>query len=573
MTLFDGAIVAFYFLFLIIVTAIFKRFTKGSDDFIHGGSAMMWWMAGATAFMTQFSTWTFTGAAAKAFEDGLVILFVFWGNAIGFFVASLYFASRYRRLRVSTPMEVIKLRYGVLSEQIFTYLQIPLTILSAAIWINGLALFMAATFHVPTNITILMVGVLVTFIALSGGAWTVSATNVIQLILLVVITGVIGVFALIKVGGIYEIAGNFPVPFIWGDQINFWQIFILWVVCITIKQIFSVNNSMSCYRFLVTINDKEAKKAAIFTAILFIIGPVLWFIPPWTAAIQHIDLADLYPHLGDGVNTAAYLAFVQTNMPAGVLGLTIIVMLSSTISPMTTALNRISGICVRSLYSYIIKDSSDRAILFFGKVTTLFAGIFATASALFFNQIKEYSFFDIMMLFGALVQLPIIIPSFLGIIILKTPKWSGWTTLLIGFMVSIFAQFIFDVRWLYDGALSKRESVDLHIAWTILLQVIITGGYFCLTRLFYKQGKEARLWGVFIRNLRRPISPNEEAIINKNQSLFLGKTSMMLALGFMIFSIIAYGFSLPLALIYLWIALLIACCGGFFIWQARHHEH
>ncbi|MDN3702328.1 hypothetical protein QWY96_18000 [Vibrio artabrorum] len=27
--------------------------------------------------MTQFSAWTFTGAAAKAYEDGLTVLFIF----------------------------------------------------------------------------------------------------------------------------------------------------------------------------------------------------------------------------------------------------------------------------------------------------------------------------------------------------------------------------------------------------------------------------------------------------------------------------------------------------------------
>ena len=72
----------------------------------------MWWMAGATAFMTQFSAWTFTGAAAKAYEDGLTILFIFWGNALGFFVAAAYFAARFRKLRVDTAMEVIRQRFG-----------------------------------------------------------------------------------------------------------------------------------------------------------------------------------------------------------------------------------------------------------------------------------------------------------------------------------------------------------------------------------------------------------------------------------------------------------------------------
>ena len=61
----DISIIAGYFVFIIIAAFIFKRFAKTSSGFIRGGGAMMWWMAGATAFMTQFSAWTFTGAAGK----------------------------------------------------------------------------------------------------------------------------------------------------------------------------------------------------------------------------------------------------------------------------------------------------------------------------------------------------------------------------------------------------------------------------------------------------------------------------------------------------------------------------
>ncbi|SBT15122.1 Sodium/glucose cotransporter [Vibrio celticus] len=157
----------------------------------------MWWMAGATAFMTQFSAWTFTGAAAKAYEDGLTVLFIFWGNAFGFFVAAGYFAPRYRKMRVETAMEAIKVRFGRASEQVYTWLSFPLTIMFAAIWLNGLALFAAAVFNIDLVVTIVGVGLIVNFIVTSGGSWTVSATSVIQLICWLRL----GAFALLEVGG------------------------------------------------------------------------------------------------------------------------------------------------------------------------------------------------------------------------------------------------------------------------------------------------------------------------------------------------------------------------------------
>jgi len=56
-------------------------------------------MVGASAFMTQFSSWTFTGAAGKAYTDGLAVAFIFVGNALGFFFNYLYFAPRFRQMR------------------------------------------------------------------------------------------------------------------------------------------------------------------------------------------------------------------------------------------------------------------------------------------------------------------------------------------------------------------------------------------------------------------------------------------------------------------------------------------
>ncbi len=72
------------------------------------------------------------------------MMFIFWGNALGFLVAAAFFAKRYRRLRVETAMEVIRIRFGGVSEQVFTWLSFPITLIACAIWMNGLAAFFSA---------------------------------------------------------------------------------------------------------------------------------------------------------------------------------------------------------------------------------------------------------------------------------------------------------------------------------------------------------------------------------------------------------------------------------------------
>ncbi|NUW75742.1 transporter [Vibrio mediterranei] len=533
----DGVIVIGYFAFVLFAALAFKRFTTDSSGFIRGGGAMMWWMAGATAFMTQFSAWTFTGAAAKAYEDGLTVLFIFWGNALGFFVAAWYFAERYRKLRVETAMEVIKVRFGRSSEQVYTWISFPLTILSGAIWLNGLGIFASAVFNIDLMVTIIGVGCLVTFIAVSGGSWTVSATNVIQLILLVAITMAVGVYALIEIGGPSELINQYPTETYMGHDISYWQIFWLWVVVMMMKQTMNTNNALSCYRFLVTTNEKEAKKAALVTGILFIVGPVMWFVPPWATAAMGVDLMAYYPTLGTSANNAAYVYYIDHFLPAGMLGLVLAAMIAATISPMTTALNRNAGIFVRNVYQSIIKPQANEVEqLRVGQVATLVNGVLCVLAALMFASIKEYSFFDIMMLFGALLQTPLSIPSLLAFVTLKTPDWSGWATIAVGLCVSAFMQFIFQVDWLlplFDTAsFSHRETVDLQVAATMLAHLFITGGFFMMTRYFYQKPIGARLGelNTLKKNLLTPISKEEEAPVDFRQGAYLGRMCQVLGL-------------------------------------------
>ena len=526
MTHLDWFVLALYFVFLLIVTNAFKRHASNADGFIKGNGAMTWWMAGATAFMTQFSAWTFTGAAAKAFEDGLSIMFVFWGNALGFFVSALFFASRYRRLRVATAMDVVRLRFDKLSEQVFTWSSFPITLIGAAIWLNGLGAFLSATFGISIDVTIVSISLLVTFIALTGGVWTVSATNVIQLVLLVTITMVVGATAAKHVVSLpVESLSNT----VMGESMHTWQIFIAWVAIMLLKQTLTTNNALSSYRFLTTSNEKEASRSALLAGALFLIAPLLWFAPPWFVASLNIDLGLSYPELGGGANNAAYLYYIEHYMPQGLLGLVMVAMLAATVSPMTTALNRNAGIVVNNVYlSLINPHASSEQQMRLGKIATVLTGLLACGVALLFARIEDYSLFDIMMIFSALLHMPMSIPSLLAMLNLRTPPWSGWATVLVGILVSAWMHFVFDVHWLepFIGPLNHRESVDMMVVCSLLAHVIVTGGFFLSTALMTKRPYFNH---TVSERIHTPISKQEQTPIDHANGIFMGKA--MTALG------------------------------------------
>ena len=111
-TSYDYAVIVFYFLFMLGMGWLAARFIKNTSDYFRGGGQMLWWLVGASAFMTQFSAWTFTGAASKAYTEGWPILVIFFSNALGFLFNTLYFAARSRQMRVITAIEAVRIRFG-----------------------------------------------------------------------------------------------------------------------------------------------------------------------------------------------------------------------------------------------------------------------------------------------------------------------------------------------------------------------------------------------------------------------------------------------------------------------------
>ncbi|MEL7443772.1 MAG: transporter, partial [Pseudomonadota bacterium] len=237
----DTFVVLAYFFFLVAIGWMFRKFTTSTSDYFRGGGKMLWWMVGATAFMTQFSAWTFTGAAGRAFNDGFVVVILFLANAFGYFLNYLYFAPKFRQLRVVTAIEAIRQRFGKTSEQFFTWAGMPDSLISAGIWLNGLAIFVAAVFNIPMEATIIVTGLVLMLMAVTGGSWAVVASDFMQMLVIMAVTITCAVAAYFHGGGIGNIVSNFHGDFMLGNNLNYISIFVLWVVFIFVKQ-FGVMN-------------------------------------------------------------------------------------------------------------------------------------------------------------------------------------------------------------------------------------------------------------------------------------------------------------------------------------------
>ncbi|HAS6323858.1 TPA: sodium:solute symporter family protein [Vibrio vulnificus] len=494
---YDYLVIAGYFALMVAISLLFKKMASNStSDYFRGGGKMLWWMVGATAFMTQFSAWTFTGAAGKAFNDGFAVMAVFIGNMVAYIFAYFYFARRFRQMRVDTPTEGVKRRFGNTNEQFFTWVIIPLSVINAGVWLNGLGVFASAVFNADIVTTIWVTGIAVLAISLLSGAWGVVASDFIQTLVVAVISIACAAVALYVVGGPGEIVENFPGGFIMGPDMNYPLLLVCTFIFFIVKQLQSINNMQESYRFLNAKDSKNASKAAVMALVMMVFGAIIWFIPPWASAILYPDAATQYASLGAKASDAVYLVFARETMPLGTVGLLMAGLFAATMSSMDSALNRNSGIFVRSFYSNIVRKgkADDKELLRAGQIACLVNGILVILMAQFFNSLKHLSLFDLMMQVATLLQSPILVPLFLGIVIRRTPKWAPWATVVFGMLVSWSVVKIFTpeyvMSWFGVEEITRREAGELRTMITIAAHLFFTAGFFCLTTLFYNEAKD-----------------------------------------------------------------------------------
>lgn len=520
---YDYLVIAGYFLLIVGIGFAFKKMAKNStSDYFRGGGRMLWWMVGSTAFMAQFSAWTFTGAAGKAFTDGFAISLVFFANTFAYFCGWAYFSHRFRQMRVDTPTEGIKRRFGRQNEQFFSWALIVFSFINAGVWLNALGVFSSAVFEADISLTIVLTGLTVLFVSVLSGAWGVVASDFVQTLVVVVVSIACAAVALIKVGGPGELIANFPGGFVMGPDMNYGLLLVGSFVFFLAKQMITIMNLNDSFRFLNAKDSDNARKAALLAMVLMGVGSIIWFIPPWASAILYPDAASAYSELGNKASDAVYLVFTRNAMPVGTVGLLLAGLFAASMSSMDSALNKNAGIFVRSIYQPLLKrkkkEVDDEHLLKVSRLVSFISGLLVIVVALFFKSLKELSLFELMMSVSTMIQVPLLIPLIFGLFIKKTPQWAPWVTVALGLCISWFMLYVFTPEvlagWLGLGldTLTRRESIDMNLMMTIAAHLLITAAFFCSTTFFYKEEsdehKEER--ELFFEDIVTPVIADDE---------------------------------------------------------------
>lgn len=371
MTALDWTVLAGYFVLMVVIGLWSRTKIKTVVDYFTTGGRIPWWLSGISHHMSGYSAVMFVAFAAVAYNYGITV-YVWWAVSIGVGVGigAFLFAARWNRLRakhgVVSPLEYLARRYNLPTQQVLAYSGAALKVVDiAAKWV-AIAVLLNGFTGVPMRWGILLTGVVTMLYATLGGLWADVLTDFGQFI----IQAAAGIAMFI--GVLTHLDG---IPTLWkmwdqlpeghGDALNGPYTPVFLIAFLFIKT-FEYNGGMwnLAQRYMAAPSGSAAKKSALLSSALWLVWPLVLFIPMCAA-----------PLLVPGLNKPeqSYVELSQLLLPSGLIGLVLAGFFSHTMAMVASDANVISSVITRDIGPVLVpklRRLTDAGTLKFARITT-----------------------------------------------------------------------------------------------------------------------------------------------------------------------------------------------------------
>ncbi len=438
LTFIDFAVIAGYMVLMLAIGVYAMRFNRGASDYFKGGSRIHWLAAGLSSFMSGFSAWTFTGAAGLAYQHGIVAILLYVGNACTFLLGYFLFAARWRRARIGTVMEYLVDRYDERTRQAFSWTTIFFQLFTGAAMLYGLAVFVAPACGVSVPAAIVGSQAVILAYCVIGGLWAVVITDFLQAAILLPFTVVMLFASLAKVGGLAGLVAGMP-----AEAVSLalppgygWSYVLCWAVMTS----FGYNTAAMAQRYFSVEDERASRRIALLCFSLFLVGAFVWFVPPFAMRVLHPDLSSVWPGLANPQESSYALAAL-TLLPSGLVGVMLAAMFSATMSSLSGVLNLHASIISRDIFPTLFKRRAGES----EKLTVAWVATFAVGVAIMAIALAmaagRYTVFGAMVTFNTVMSLAYGPPALLGLVVRRTPSWSGLAAFAVALAVGSTGSF------------------------------------------------------------------------------------------------------------------------------------
>lgn len=167
---------------LIIIYGMWKtRRKKDMDTYLLGGHTTKWWTIGLSVMATQASAITFLSTPGQAYDDGMRFVQFYFGLPIAMVIISILFIPQFFKMKVFTVYEYLEGRFDLRTRLLAALLFLIQRGLGTGITIFAPAIIFSSILGWNLNLTIIMIGLIVTFYTTLGGTKAVSASHELQM--------------------------------------------------------------------------------------------------------------------------------------------------------------------------------------------------------------------------------------------------------------------------------------------------------------------------------------------------------------------------------------------------------
>lgn len=496
----DYLVVAGYFLLVLWIGIWFRNRLTSTSDYFAGGNQVPWWMAGISHYMSSFSAFSFIAYAQIAYMYGWVSVTLFWAAVPGCLAGGLFFARRWRRARVITPVQFLETRFNGMLRQLFAWAGIPMKIFDDALKVFATGLFVSVASGLSLPWSIVVCGAVMVGYTFFGGLWALVVTDYVQFLMKALAILLMFPLAIHAAGGIKSAFFHLPVNFLRPVNGPYGWVYIAGFV---VLMLVSYNASWSlAQKYYSVRDDREASKAAYFSVILNFFGAPLMIAP---AMIGRHFLPDL---IAQHQTANTYVLLVLRLLPAGMVGIIMVAMFSATMAAVSGDFNALASVLTQDVYHRLIRpNASEERLLFTGRWVTFGLGALTTALSLWIAFFHQQSLFNLMVTVLGLFMAPTLLPLLAGLLVRRL-NWQGAFTGFLCGLVAGIAMLALQTWWngadTAFGSSYNFEGVSLLINTAATLLGMVVG-----TLLFPRSPTDTERVDRFFTALDTPIQPAE----------------------------------------------------------------
>lgn len=446
-----------------------------SEDYFLAGRTLPWYVVGGSFVASNISSEHFIGMVGSAFVYGICVAMAEWLNVGSFTLLIWIFIPFLLAARVFTTPEFLEKRFNSTLRLFFAIVTIisnVVAFLAAVLYGGGLAL--QTLFGWDLWFAIIFLGIVAGSWAIYGGlksvAWIDFYTVIIMLLGGLVVT-VLGLYMLS--GDSHSLTDGFRVMIernqaqtgVWKEavakhaqtivhadtynrlsviqpithEVNPWPSLIFNIFSLSIW--YNILNQFMIQRVLGAKNMYHARMGIVFAGYMKIFMPVIVVMPgliffALNPEIMNLPWEQVRPEADRG-----YIKLLQLLIPAGLRGVFLAALFGAIQSTVNAVLNSTATVFTLDIYKRaIVKDASEKHLVYMGMATTLFFLVIAIILAGYINVISGSLFVYIQTLYAFFAP-PFASVFLLGILFRRINSYGANSAVFSGFALGFLMKY------------------------------------------------------------------------------------------------------------------------------------